>query len=392
MELGENCQTSRINLEIENLGQIDRKNGDKKMKKIIVSILVMGLLLSIAPINVDATESRINIYVDDDNTEGPWDGTPEHPYQHIQDGIDAANDGDIIHVREGTYYDGYYHITKQIKLYGENNRNTIIESDTGLVFHITDIPGGSVTINGFTIEMHRYFAVGVYNGPSSNVVIEDNIFIYADDEAEDQWCSSIRTWNNAVICNNKFINAMVEIKGSNNVISRNEFSEFIGFGVGVDICGALKLGWSTDSIIKENTFSNNRIGLSIDDSTYNQIYYNNFIDNGQNVLENLYDVPLNNIFDDGEGKGNYYSDYTMKYPDAQKLLLKGIWDTPYEIDANFWGSLDEPSFDRYPLIWRHTNQQSVPQSQQSSLRSQQTIPGSQQSAPTSMPGSNPISR
>jgi len=30
MELGENCQTSRINLEIENLGQIGRENGDKK--------------------------------------------------------------------------------------------------------------------------------------------------------------------------------------------------------------------------------------------------------------------------------------------------------------------------------------------------------------------------
>ena len=24
------------------------------------------------------------IYVDDDNTSGPWDGTPEHPYRHIR--------------------------------------------------------------------------------------------------------------------------------------------------------------------------------------------------------------------------------------------------------------------------------------------------------------------
>ena len=30
------------------------------------------------------------IYVDDDNTTGPWDGTEDHPFQFIQDGIDVA--------------------------------------------------------------------------------------------------------------------------------------------------------------------------------------------------------------------------------------------------------------------------------------------------------------
>lgn len=44
-----NCQTILINIEMENKGQIDRKNGDKTMKKIIVSILVIGLLLNMAP-------------------------------------------------------------------------------------------------------------------------------------------------------------------------------------------------------------------------------------------------------------------------------------------------------------------------------------------------------
>ena len=36
------------------------------------------------------------IYVDDDNTDGPWDGTWSHPYQYIQDGVDNANAGDTI--------------------------------------------------------------------------------------------------------------------------------------------------------------------------------------------------------------------------------------------------------------------------------------------------------
>ena len=32
-------------------------------------------------------------------------------------------------------------------------------------------------------------------------------------------------------------------------------------------------------------------------------------------------------------KGNYWSDYKEKYPDAKKQPFKGIWDTPYEIEG-----------------------------------------------------------
>ena len=71
----------------------------------------MLLITSIASVNaklikgktVGIMNSGNTIYVDDDNIEGPWDGTIEHPYQFIQDSVNVADKGDTIFVFRGTY-------------------------------------------------------------------------------------------------------------------------------------------------------------------------------------------------------------------------------------------------------------------------------------------------
>jgi parallel beta-helix repeat protein len=88
------------------------------------------------------------IYVDDDNTAGPWDGTLEHPYQFIQDGIDHAADDDTVFVFSGIYNENIV-IFPSLTLLGENKERTIIDGDgVGTVVKIT---ADSVSLSGFTI-------------------------------------------------------------------------------------------------------------------------------------------------------------------------------------------------------------------------------------------------
>jgi hypothetical protein len=79
-------------------------------------------------------------------------------------------------------------------------------------------------------------------------------------------------------------------------------------------------------------------GIRIAFSNNNTIFQNSFSNNLQqaSLLPNLF-----NYWDDGS-KGNYWSDYLIKYPNATELDATGIGDTPYVIDAN--------NTDHYPFI------------------------------------------
>ena len=114
-------------------------------------------------------KNRRIIYVDDDNTEGPWDGTLDHPYQHIQDAVDIVITGDTIFVFNGVY-DERIKIIKdfQIEFYllGEDKENTHINGKFYLYYN-----KGSIIVEGFTFLLD----VIINAGPMQGALIKNNI-------------------------------------------------------------------------------------------------------------------------------------------------------------------------------------------------------------------------
>jgi len=99
---------------------------------------------------------------------------------------------------------------------------------------------------------------------------------------------------------------------------------------------------SRNCTLKSSIMKNNLYGVYIQSSTNNTIHYNDFINNTYQVhIETINGYPPN-TWDDGVDRGNYWSDYEDKYPDAKEIDGTGIWETPYVIDEN--------NQDNYPIV------------------------------------------
>ena len=109
--------------------------------------------------NISMVAAQVTIYVDDDNTTGPWDGTIANPYQYIQDGVNAAGDGDTVYVFGGTYNENVV-LNKSITLQGDPLK-PVIDGMSGVGINVTSssVEVYGVTVDGFDIRNSSY---GVY--------------------------------------------------------------------------------------------------------------------------------------------------------------------------------------------------------------------------------------
>ena len=108
------------------------------------------------------------------------------------------------------------------------------------------------------------------------------------------------------------------------------------FGNRIQKCDiGIKISNSIGNTITFNTIEDNVDGISIFYSSEpNIITHNNFINNGIFVLQSSPQTV----------EGNYWNDYSQKYPEAKEIGSSGKWDIPYQ-----YGILAD-EYDHQPLV------------------------------------------
>jgi parallel beta-helix repeat protein len=265
---------------------------DKLFRKgLVVGIIFLFISIATAPstanvINVNiSTNNKLpsttrtgekTIYVDDDNTEGPWLGTLEYPFQYIVDGVNTANFGNTVYVFNGFYQEGYIQIKKTIKIFGEDSSHTIVDGNGH--FWILILKSGGVKIKGFTFQncdTHPYPADSAINiHPESRFnIISGNIF-KNNNYAIWVW-SSFNTISYNIIINNK---AGIKIQGGFNQVYRNHIAQNGNYP---DELPLFIQGPSNSlNIIKENNFIDNKHDVYFYFSWLNLWYHNYWDDWG----------------------------------------------------------------------------------------------------------------
>lgn len=226
------------------------------------------------------------IYVDDDNTQGPWKGTEENPYRCLQNGIDSASDDETVFVKKGTYLPsstngkGSFLIDKKIKLEGEDNRNSIIthsgtqkkyliqlKSDNVEITNCCiksktgnyDWEGGAIEFQSNSNYIHDNYIstvegwVGIKLEYSSNNIIEDNII------TSESGCTSFRGIG-------------LTYYSDSNKIRRNTIKNVQNAGIGL---------WyfCEDNLIEDNSIDGPYYGIIIMEGVQKNTVKNNLITN-----------------------------------------------------------------------------------------------------------------
>ena len=255
------------------------------MKKLVSTLIViLILILTILPLDtkgIALSQSDI-IYVDDDNTEGPWDGSMEHPYNVILYAIENATDGDTIYVYNGTYNDYFpkwrssVSIYKEINLIGENKHNTILNGNKNN--SVILIAVSNVTVTGFTIQNYNNQKEWEWNnglfisGTGYGIVnIYDNIVkncSYGISISNSR--NEISIYNNTIFNNGIGICSEFSVSPI-RIIDNNVFNNIRGI-----------LSFMSDLRLMGNFIGNNKIGIIIKFSQPSSIVMNNQIEN--NVL------------------------------------------------------------------------------------------------------------
>jgi parallel beta-helix repeat protein len=217
-----------------------------------------------------ANSANTTFYVDDDNTEGPWDGSIEHPYRYIQEGINISVTGDTVFVYNGIYYENVVidNTRDGIQLIGEDRERTII--DGGGDGDVVAIFANNVSFSSFSVKNSGSYSDGSHYGGISvysadNISIEDNIAsnnyygIYLKDSKNNNISYNIAENNNA-------FGVFLFFGSDFNLVTNNVVYDNI-HGIGCT-------SGSNDNFITYNTANTNDCGIYVGAARSNTVAYN----------------------------------------------------------------------------------------------------------------------
>jgi parallel beta-helix repeat protein len=302
-------------------------------------------------IKIASTENR-TIYVDDDNTDGPWDGTIEHPYQYIQEGIYNASDKDTVFVYNGTYYE-HLVINKSINLVGESKHSTIIDANG--YFDVIFTYKNFVNISGFSItnseEDNYHYGIGIYG--SFNRIFNNKI--YMNNFVGIIVFSNYNNISGNYIFDNKHNG--IYLDGSDyNIISDNKLhNQYVGIELGISSHNiiydnyfynhltAIVLRFSASNEFNNNTLVNNHNGFQLSYHSRHNLLYSNQIIGNINTSYGYIGIELNDCYNNTIRK-NKITDYKfgvfLKDSDVNKVekntFLDNIVCARFIDCDNFW--------------------------------------------------------
>jgi parallel beta-helix repeat protein len=252
---------------------------------------------------------------------------------------------------------GIYVFNSQSNILVENN---LANNNDGI--RALDSSNNNISLNSITENKN-----GVYiTGSSENNIISENRLTGNTVDGINLWGSrNTSIQKNAIADNNE--TGINFFESQNNRIGANTITGTTGHGIKF---------WfhSSGNSILENHVANNGGGILIYDSYENNIVGNMITENNDwglrfegdqnnniihhnNIVNNRVTEGLQvsipgiwtkenqpgggNVWDDGAA-GNYWSDYTTRYPNATEIGSSGIGNTPYYINQN--------NIDRYPLM------------------------------------------
>jgi len=377
-------------------------NNKYQRKKIMIFFICILFIQILLPITLQGKQ-RIDtplfkmvipfekqiIYVDDDNVNGPWYGTLEHPFQSIRNGVEYAFNGDTVFVFNGTYTEGSITIYNSINLIGENRNTTIING----AYHedVIDVLRNNVNISEFTIK--KGLSNGIFINSNNNII--KNTIIIQCRFGINFWGANNNIINGNIIedsgevglllwwsCNYNNIsyniirnqNEGIRLVGSqhSNVVGHNYLeNNSVGINFWDDVqqenicdnvffnngCG-ISLGRAYNLNILGNTFVNNSNGIISSDITYNNISSNSFLNNNNGIyLKGRKNTIKNNNFikNSCDVSFTYYNIpeknyWNHNYWDRPRLLPKPIRGT---LLIQFMYGYDEfgwLNFDWFPAL------------------------------------------